>query len=156
MAPRKAKSSKSKKMITFMLDEEIRLRIDEYCKNSQLSLAQFIRLAIIEKLEGKVIDKSDQVEIIDTSNIDHALTQLQQEQTKISQMLEFLIDQQQKENATQSKIVIEAKQLLLEKQPTTYEEANEFIPDINTMNEAINQLLQENKVIYKRSKLNWL
>lgn len=139
-----------------MLDEEIRLRIDEYCKNSQLSLAQFIRLAIIEKLEGKVIDKSDQVEIIDTSNIDHALTQLQQEQTKISQMLEFLIDQQQKENATQSKIVIEAKQLLLEKQPTTYEEANEFIPDINTMNEAINQLLQENKVIYKRSKLNWL
>ena len=58
MTPRKAKSSKSKKMITFMLDEEIRLRIDEYCKNSQLSLAQFIRLAIIEKLEGKAIEVS--------------------------------------------------------------------------------------------------
>lgn len=70
-------------------------------------------------MEGKAIDKSDQMEIIDTSNIDHALAQLQQEQTKISQMLEFLIDQQQKENATHSDIGIEAKQLLLEKQPTT-------------------------------------
>jgi hypothetical protein len=107
-------------------------------------------------LEGKSIDKRDQMEIVDTSNIDHALTQLQQEQSKISQMLEFLIDQQQKENATQTDIISKAKQLLIEKQPTTYEEANEFVPDINTMNETINQLLQENKVIYRRSKLNWL
>ncbi len=70
--------------------------------------------------------------------------------------MEFLIDQQQQHEATQDDIIADAKSLLLEQHPSTYEEASQLIPDINTMNEAINQLMQQKHVQYKRRRLIWL
>lgn len=144
-----------KKLATFLLDEAIRTRIDEYCEDSQLSLAQFIRLAIIEKLERPKTITQEPVQTIDTSSIEYAINHLQQQQAKMTQMMEFLIDQQAKGDATQPDVITEAKRIFLEKQPQTYEEASQLVPDINTMNEAINQLMQEKNVQYKRRRLIW-
>ncbi|MFX0171073.1 MAG: hypothetical protein ACFE9L_04065 [Candidatus Hodarchaeota archaeon] len=145
-----------RKLITFYLDNTLRSRIDDYCKESQLSLAQFFRLAAIEKIEQPKIAITESNHNVDTSSIEYALDHLQQQQQKMTQMMEFLIDQQQQHEATQDDIIASAKALLLEHQPKTYKAAAQLIPDINTMNEAINQLLQEQQVHYKRRQLIWL
>ncbi|MFX0172653.1 MAG: hypothetical protein ACFE9L_12100 [Candidatus Hodarchaeota archaeon] len=150
------KESKRRKLITFYLDNTLRARIDAYCEESQLSLAQFFRLAAIEKLERPKIPVQESGEVVDTSSIEYALEHLQQQQDKMSQMMEFLIDQQQQQEATEPDIIAEAKSLLLAQHPSTYEEASHLIPDINTMNEAINQLMQQKQVQYKRRRLIWL
>ncbi len=150
------KEDTKKKLATFLLDESIRTRVDDYCKESQLSLAQFIRLAIVEKLEQPKIITQGSVQTVDTSSIEYALEHLQEQQAKMAQMMEFLIDQQAKGEATQPDMITEAKRIFLENQPKTYEEASQLVPDINTMNEAINQLMQEKRVQYKRRRLIWL
>ncbi|MFX0170390.1 MAG: hypothetical protein ACFE9L_00565 [Candidatus Hodarchaeota archaeon] len=150
------KESKQRKLITFYLDNALRARIDAYCEESQLNLAQFFRLSAIEKIERPKIAISESNQTVDTSSIEYALDHLQQQQAKMSQMMEFLIDQQQQHEATKPDIITEAKALLLEQHPATYKEASTIIPDINIMNEAINQLMQEQKVQYKRRRLIWL
>lgn len=149
-------SEREKKLVTFLLDSELRARIDEFCEKNDMKMAGFIRLAIVEKLEqpaGYV--QLQELPNPDLSHLDLAMKQLQNNQKKTLQMLNFLVDQRQVIEATGDSEVEKAKKILLESKPKTYEEANRLISDINTMNEAINQLLQEGWVNYQRKRLIW-
>ncbi|MFX0064494.1 MAG: hypothetical protein ACFFC7_20165 [Candidatus Hermodarchaeota archaeon] len=148
-------NEKKKKLITFLLEIGIKARIDQYCDTNSMSMAQFFRLAAIEKLDSQ-IEQTSKVAEIDLSHATLALGQVIEQNKKIEQMIEFLIDQKQKTTFTEHSVIENAKALLLKNEPLTYEEAARFVPEIDTMNEAINQLLKEGKVQYKRKRFSWL
>ncbi|MHA2174189.1 MAG: hypothetical protein ACXABI_05135 [Candidatus Hodarchaeales archaeon] len=147
---------REKKLVTFMLDEDIRDKIDNYCDDQQMSLSQFIRLSLLEKLEKPVVNDNQQSQNIDLSTIELALQQLHDQQQKIGKDLDYLIDKSQSEEILEGSKIEEAMHQLLDHQPKTYQEAGEIIKDNNLMIEVINKLLAENKVVYKRRKLIWL
>ena len=138
-----------------MLNDSIRERVNEYCTTNGLSLSQFIRNAILEKLETPTQVPHVKVEPIDTKTIDLALEQLNDKISRLEKSIEYLIERDTLEHAKTDEKIIEAKELLLKEQPKTYEEANKIVEDINTMTEAINQLLGEKKVLFKRRQFVW-
>lgn len=155
MSTKKKKNTREKKLVTFLLDEDIRGKVDEYCKKQQLSLAQFIRNAIISFLEPQVIQEVQVQGGLDEGTFKITMNGFRQEMSKMTQMMEFLVDQERENVSTSDDTISEAKELLQAEKPATYEEAAKLIPDINTMQEAINQLLKEEKVKYIRRRLSW-
>ena len=149
---------KEKKLVTFEITNELKSQVNEWCtKQGGMSFSQFVRTAITEKLNRQQIEPSQEVSpILDLGPVELAIQQLQANQMKIVKSLDYLIDRDQHKEAIQSGKIEEAKNLLVENQPKTYSEAANVIDDIDTMTEAINQLLQENKIQYNRKRFKWL
>ena len=156
MSEKKSKHTKKK---IFNLDLDIEARMREYTQANQMTEAAFIRLAIIEKLnraqsEENNMKQSTQVQ--DLPTIELAYQELMNRMDKLQASVDYLTDlpkQSEPEFITQ---VQEAKKLLVENKPKTYQQASTVISDVEVMTEAITQLLNEKQVVYKRRRLIWL
>ncbi|MHA2248036.1 MAG: hypothetical protein ACXADY_24020 [Candidatus Hodarchaeales archaeon] len=158
MSEKKKKNGKTTRLVNFRLAEDTIAEIEAYCKDNQLTMSQFIRNAINSLLypsPAQPIQLSAETGILGEGTFKATMNGMKDQVSQMLQMMEFLVDQKQQEQATSDDVIVKAKKILLKKQPTSYEEAIKSISDINTMNEAINQLLEEEKVKYIRRRLVW-
>jgi len=144
----------------FNLDLDIETRMRDYTTTNQMSEAAFIRLAIIEKLNRAQTEQNgmqQSTQVHDLPTIELAIQELTNQQAKLIASMDYLIERTQgvEQQPEIEKEVLSAKAELVEKQPTTYQQASIIISNVDIMNEAITQLLTENKVVYKRRKLVW-
>ncbi len=159
MAPTKRKQAQTHKQIAFWLRKNIYQRLEEYCEKYDAKVSDFMRDAVLEKLNRPVDE--DRM-LADYKQIHEIMLTVQSTQKSLIDLQQQFISLEEENKELQSKIsTIEGPmddytQLLLEHKPKNYKEVSELISDPEKIQEVMTQLMTLGKVrMNKKRGFEW-